>query len=110
MCVDCVDIGCVTVCPVDCIYEYKGDDAKTFPNMLYIDPEECIDCSVCEPECPFEAIFQDEAVPGVFKDDIALNAKIVDLKDDFEVPEVVEKPKPGPEEVEANKKKWGYAS
>ena len=108
LCRDCVDQACVEVCPVDCIYEYKGDDTATFPNQLYIDPEECIDCGVCEPECPWEAIFEDERVPAVFADDTALNAKIVDDKDNFEVPEVEDKEKPSPEEVQANKEKWGF--
>ena len=107
LCRDCVDMSCVEVCPVDCIYEYTGKDRETFPNQLFIDPEECIDCSVCEPECPWEAIFQDEAVPDVFQDDTELNARIVDVKDDFRVPETVELDKPGPEEIEANKQKWG---
>ncbi len=108
LCRDCVDESCVEVCPVDCIYEYKGEDANTFPNQLYIDPEECIDCGVCEPECPWEAIFEDQQVPAVFEKDTALNAKIIDLKDQFEVPEVGEKPRPTPEQVAENKKKWGY--
>jgi ferredoxin len=108
LCRDCVDEACVEVCPVDCIYEYGGDDRKTFPNQLYIDPEECINCGVCEPECPWEAIFEDEQVPEVFQDDTTLNAKIVDLKDEFSVPEVQEKDKPTPEQIEANKAKWGY--
>ena len=109
LCRDCVDMSCVEVCPVDCIYEYKGDDRDTFPNQLFIDPEECINCGVCEPECPWEAIFEDEQVPEVFQADIDLNAKIVDAKDQFEVSEVTEKPKPTPEQVAANKQKWGYA-
>ena len=108
LCRDCVDMSCVEVCPVDCIYEYKGDDRDAFPNQLYIDPEECIDCGVCEPECPWEAIFEDERVPDVFREDIALNATIVETKDSFLVPEVGEKPKPTPEQVEENKAKWGY--
>ncbi len=108
LCRDCVDQSCVQVCPVDCIYAYTGDDAETFPNQLYIDPEECIDCSVCEPECPWEAIFQDEQVPEIFQDDVALNAKILDAKDQFEVPEVEELPTPTPEQVAKNKEKWGY--
>ena len=108
LCRDCVDQSCVQVCPVDCIYAYTGDDNETFPNQLYIDPEECIDCSVCEPECPWEAILQDEQVPESFQDDTALNAKIVDFKDQFEVPEVEEKPAPSPEQVAENKQKWGY--
>ena len=60
LCQDCVDVSCVEVCPVDCIVEYKGDDKTTWKNQLYIDPEECINCGVCEPECPWEAIFEDE--------------------------------------------------
>jgi ferredoxin len=108
LCQDCVDQSCVEVCPVDCIYEYKGDDRGTFPNQLFIDPEECINCGVCEPECPWEAIFEDEQVPEIFQADIDTNAKIVDFKDKFEVPEVTEKPKPTPEQVAENKKKWGY--
>ena len=108
LCRDCLDLSCVQVCPVDCIYEYTGDDAETFPKQLYIDPEECIDCSVCEPECPWEAIFQDEQVPEVFKDDTTLNAKMVDFKDKFEVPEVEEKEAPTPEQITENKAKWGF--
>ena len=105
MCRDCVDQACVEVCPVDCIYAYDGDDASTFPNQLYIDPEECINCGVCEPECPWEAIFEDEQVPGVFQEDIALNAKVVDEKDAFSVPEVEEKTKPSPDQIDENKSK-----
>ena len=99
LCRDCVDQSCVEVCPVDCIYEYTGSDNATFPNQLYIDPEECINCGVCEPECPWEAIFEDERVPEVFTDDTGINAAIVDSKDDFAVPEVSEMEKPTPEKV-----------
>jgi ferredoxin len=108
LCRDRVDQACVEVCPVDCIYEYTGDDSGTFPNQLYIDPEECINCGVCEPECPWEAIFEDEQVPDVFQEDVALAEKVAEAKDSFQVPEVAEKPKPTPEEIEENKKKWGY--
>jgi ferredoxin len=87
LCRDCVDQGCVEVCPVDCIYVYDGEDKSTFPNQLYIDPEECINCGVCEPECPWEAIFEDEQVPPVFTEDTGLNAKILDDKDSFSVAE-----------------------
>jgi NAD-dependent dihydropyrimidine dehydrogenase PreA subunit len=48
-CIGVKDASCVAVCPVDCIYE--GED------QYYINPEECIDCGACEPECPVEAIF-----------------------------------------------------
>jgi NAD-dependent dihydropyrimidine dehydrogenase PreA subunit len=60
------DKSCVVVCPVDCIYE--GDD------MLFINPDECIDCGLCEPECPVTAIFVDTDVPGSWKDYIDKNA------------------------------------
>ena len=55
-CKDTKDKSCVDVCPVDCIYEG--------PEMLYIHPDECIDCGACEPECPVTAIFPEEDVPG----------------------------------------------
>ncbi len=54
-CVGCKDTECVTVCPVDCFYE--GD------NMLVIDPDECIDCGLCEPACPVDAIWADDELP-----------------------------------------------
>ena len=57
-CIGVKDRACVEVCPVDCIYE---DDL-----MLYIHPDECIDCGVCEPECPVDAIKPDTE-PGVEK-------------------------------------------
>ena len=53
-CVKCKYMDCVEVCPVDCFYEGK--------NMLVIKPEECIDCGVCEPECPINAIVPDTDV------------------------------------------------
>ena len=108
LCIDCVDMACVEVCPVDCIYAYDGSDSATFPNQLYIDPEECINCGVCEPECPWEAIFEDEQVPEIFTEDVALNAKIVDVRDDFEVPEKEDVDPPSPEQIAENKAKWGY--
>ena len=109
LCRDCVDQSCVEVCPVDCIYEYTGDNKEELPNQLYIDPEECISCGVCEPECPWEAIFEDEEVPEVFADDIPLNNKILDLTDEREVPEKLDRPRPSNEEIEDNKKKWGLS-
>jgi len=56
----------MTVCPVDCIYE--ADD------QVFINPDECIDCGLCEPECPVNAIFVDSEVPANWKDFIELNA------------------------------------
>lgn len=52
-CIKCKHMDCVEVCPVDCFYEGE--------NMLVINPDECIDCGVCEPECPVDAILQDTA-------------------------------------------------
>jgi len=54
-CIKCKYTDCVEVCPVDCFHEG--------PNFLAIDPEECIDCTLCEPECPVEAIFSEDEVP-----------------------------------------------
>jgi ferredoxin len=107
LCRDCVDTGCVSVCPVDCIYEYVGPDKVTFPNQLYIDPDECIDCGACEPECPWQAIFEEPAVPDVLKDDIALNHALLELKDQFKVMPFKKIEHPTAEQVAENKKKWG---
>ncbi|HTT67234.1 MAG TPA: ferredoxin [Gemmatimonadales bacterium] len=67
-CIGVKDRACVEVCPVDCIYE---DDL-----MLYIHPDECIDCGACEPECPVTAIFPEEDVPPQWKDFIAKNRDV----------------------------------
>jgi len=64
-CIMCKYLDCVEVCPVDCFYEGE--------NMLVIHPDECIDCGVCEPECPAEAIKPDTE-PGLTKW-LALNAE-----------------------------------
>lgn len=66
-CFNCKYTDCVEVCPVDCFHEA--------PQTLYIDPEACIDCMLCVPECPVEAIFQDVDVPGPQRRFIALNAE-----------------------------------
>jgi ferredoxin len=108
LCRDCLDMSCVEVCPVDCIYERTGADRETFPNQLFIDPEECIDCGVCEAECPWEAIFQDEEVPEVFRGDIELNARITEVVDERSVPEKEDKSPPTPQQVKENKNRWGY--
>ncbi len=110
LCIDCIDTECVKVCPVDCIYGLTEPDDK-YPNQLWIHPEECIDCAACEPACPYEAIFQDEAVPEIFKEDTETNAQI--FKDHppehFTTEPEPLKPHPSKEYVEANKKKWGFA-
>jgi ferredoxin len=109
LCRDCVDQACVDVCPVECIYAYTGDDATKFPNQLYIHPEECIDCGACEPECPWEAIFEDASVPEVFTADTAHNAQMMDDMDNFEVPTREDHDQPSPDQVAENKAQWGYA-
>ena len=82
-CRRCRFTDCVTVCPVDC---FHGDD-----EMLYIDPDECIDCGACEPACPVTAIFAEEDIPEDqmpyleidaewFSDKDAARKKVDDLK------------------------------
>lgn len=109
LCRDKLDMSCVEVCPVDCIVK-RTDGSAEWPNQLYIDPDECISCGVCEPECPWEAIYEDEQVPEIFVADTELNAKIVDVRDEFEVPEKPDDMEiPSPEDVESNKQKWGFS-
>ena len=67
-CIKCKYTDCVDVCPVDCF--------KEGPNMLVIDPDECIDCAVCIPECPVNAIYAEEDVPEDQKQFLALNAEL----------------------------------
>jgi ferredoxin len=67
-CIKCKYTDCVEVCPVDCFHEG--------PNMLVIDPEECIDCTLCEPECPVEAIVSEDDVPEDQKQFLPLNAEL----------------------------------
>ena len=108
ICRDCVDTACVAVCPVDCILEHVPGDANSdLPNQLFIDPEDCIGCGVCEPECPWEAIYEEDALPDLFKEDMALNAITVERPDEFRVPEIEEKQSPTPEEVSARKESVG---
>lgn len=67
-CVKCKYTDCVDVCPVDCFHEG--------PNFLVIDPEECIDCTLCVAECPVEAIYAEDDVPDDQRAYIALNAEL----------------------------------
>jgi len=69
-CIDVLDKSCVEVCPVDCIHSDEGED-----RMLYIDPDECIDCGACEPACPVTAIFAEDDVPDGMKEYTPLNAQ-----------------------------------
>jgi NAD-dependent dihydropyrimidine dehydrogenase PreA subunit len=72
-CIGTKDTACVAVCPVECIHPTKEDPDFTTAEQLYIDPETCIDCGACEPECPVEAIFEEEYVPEKYKEFIAKN-------------------------------------
>jgi ferredoxin len=67
-CIKCKYTDCVEVCPVDCFHEG--------PNMLVIDPEECIDCTLCEPECPVEAIVSEDDIPAGQEEFLELNARL----------------------------------
>jgi ferredoxin len=105
-----MDTACVSVCPVDCIYRYQGEDKLSFPNQLFINPNECIDCGACEPECPWQAIFEEPAVPEAFKDDVALNYRMMEVASEFVVQKHEPKDPPTPEQVEANQAKWGLTA
>lgn len=86
-CLKCKYTDCVTVCPVDCFHE----DAE----MLVIDPEVCIDCGACIPECPVQAIFAEEDVPEQWQSYLQLNAdKAADLPVLTEKKEPLAKDKP----------------
>jgi ferredoxin len=67
-CIKCKYTDCVDVCPVDCFHEG--------PNFLVIDPDECIDCTLCEPECPVEAIYAEDELPEGQEVFIGLNAEL----------------------------------
>ncbi len=70
-CIKCKYTDCVEVCPVDCFHEG--------PNFLVIDPDECIDCTLCEPECPIEAIHAEDDVPDHQKEYTQLNADLAKI-------------------------------
>jgi len=67
-CIKCKYTDCVEVCPVDCFHEG--------PNFLVIDPDECIDCTLCEPECPVNAIFAEDDLPAEQASFLELNAEL----------------------------------
>jgi NAD-dependent dihydropyrimidine dehydrogenase PreA subunit len=69
-CVDVLDRSCIEECPVDCIYAGR--------RMLYIHPDECVDCGACEPVCPVEAIFYEDDVPTEWHAYIRANAEFFD--------------------------------
>ena len=81
-CVGVCDMACVDVCPVECIHApegfKKGDDPTG--KQLYIDPDECIDCAACEPECPVTAIFAEDEVPEKWQNYIEINKEFFENK------------------------------
>lgn len=78
-CILCKYTDCVEVCPVDCFYEG--------PNFLVINPDECIDCALCEPECPANAIFSEDEIPAGQEEFIALNQELSELWSDGNITE-----------------------
>lgn len=83
-CIKCKHTDCVEVCPVDCFYEG--------PNFLVIDPDECIDCALCEPECPAQAIFSEDEVPADQQQFIELNAELSEEWRDNNITEMKDSP------------------
>ena len=84
-CIDLKDKSCIEVCPVDCIHEVDDD------RMVYIDPDECIDCGACVDPCPVDAIYAEEDVPAeqqrftlinkiYFKDKTGARAQVDEIK------------------------------
>ncbi len=67
-CIKCKYTDCVDVCPVDCFHEGA--------NMLVIDPDECIDCGACEPECPTNAIFSEDDLPEKWSEYLEINKNL----------------------------------
>jgi ferredoxin len=86
-CIKCKYTDCVEVCPVDCFHEG--------PNFLVIDPEECIDCTLCEPECPAEAIFPEDDLPEGQEVFIEINAEL-----SLKWPVITEQKDPPPDAAE----------
>lgn len=83
-CIGCIDTSCVNVCPVDCINgpimisglgsEVKGmSDEEKIGKQMYINPDVCINCGACIPECPVDAIYRDEAEAIYFKDEESID-------------------------------------
>ena len=70
-CINCKHTDCVEVCPVDCFYEG--------PNFLVIHPDECIDCALCEPECPVDAIYSEDELPADQQAFLELNMELAEV-------------------------------
>ena len=74
-CIGVKDTACVTVCPVDCIHPTKDEAGFADAEMLFIDPEACIDCDLCAAECPVSAIFHQDDLPAEWQDFVRRNAE-----------------------------------
>jgi NAD-dependent dihydropyrimidine dehydrogenase PreA subunit len=80
-CIGQKDNSCVEVCPVDCIHPTPDDPDYDQHEQLYIDPDECIDCGACEPECPVNAIFPEDSLPAEWAQYTELDARWYKDKD-----------------------------
>ncbi len=72
-CIGTKDSSCVDVCPVDCIHPTKDEPAFETEDMLYIDPDTCIDCGLCVDECPVQAIYPEEDLPEEWQKYLQIN-------------------------------------
>lgn len=72
-CIGTKDTACVDACPVDCIHPKKDEEGFEETQLLFINPEECIDCGACEPACPVSAIWPEDNVPEEEQKYIAMN-------------------------------------
>ncbi|MCB0346538.1 MAG: ferredoxin family protein [Bdellovibrionales bacterium] len=94
-CIGTKDRSCVEVCPVDCFYNYDSQELNAKAGkepakagdfgMLVIHQDECIHCGACEPECPVEAIYEDDEVPEDQRDYIEINTKVTEGYSDDEL-------------------------
>ena len=75
-CIGEKDNSCVEVCPVDCIHPTPDEPDYDAAEQLFIDPDECIDCDACKPECPVDAIFHEDEVPAAWEAFVALNREM----------------------------------
>ncbi len=108
LCRDCVDGACLDVCPVDAIVEHRPSGCVSdLPHQLFINPELCIGCGACAPECPWEAIYDEGDVPAPFQTDIELNAISAARPEEFHVPEARLHRGASSSEVLDNKLRWG---
>jgi len=73
-CIGTKDNSCVEVCPVDCIHPTPDEGDHAAVEMLYIDPDECIDCDACVEACPVDAIYHQDAVPAEWAKYVEINA------------------------------------